>query len=402
MTELPLPSSADEASLAALVLAARDTAACSPSEVARLAKHLANSGQRLSWPNGDQVADIASTGGPGSLSTLLAPVVLAARGYKVVKLAVRGHPAGAIDALGTLPGYKSRLSADQVERALGQSGFAHFVADERFAPLDAALFRYRRAVGAVAVPLLAAASLLSKKVAVGVNTVGLDVRVGPHGNFGATVEEARQNARLFCEAAALLSVKAIAFLSIERPPAHPWIGRGESLVALAHTAGVRPLDRADEWLTQHKQDCEQMAYTVGDRLLADQRSWRDALADHLAAQGTDTGALEERAETVAHASRMAIVSKASGRLTIDLRVIRDGLVELQEVEGSDGYTDPAGLVLLKKPGTDVRLGEEIALLRCEGSRSEANALRSRLEVAFGCGDSPFAQQTGAVLEVVRA
>ncbi len=63
----------------------------------------------------DLVADVASTGGPSSLSTLLSPLFLRAGGAVVPKLGVPGRPAGGIDCLAQIPGYRTELSAQEVE-----------------------------------------------------------------------------------------------------------------------------------------------------------------------------------------------------------------------------------------------------------------------------------------------
>jgi thymidine phosphorylase len=240
-----------------VVAAAREGTA-SVEEIAELAVSLADSGERLAWPDVTKTSDVASTGGPGSLSTLLAPLALRAHGWQVIKLAVPGRPAGAIDTLSTLRGYRAHLAPDEVQRVAAACGFAHFLADARFAPLDAALFDYRRRIGALSVPSLAIASLLSKKIAVGVRAVGLDVRVGGHGNLGASVEEARRNASLFCQTAGRLGIRATAFISATPAPAQPWVGRGKSLLALATEVGLRDGDAEDEWLSSHSTECWRM------------------------------------------------------------------------------------------------------------------------------------------------
>lgn len=385
MTQLPLPLLTDEASFGRLVAAARHMV-CPAEEVARLASHLARSGESLAWSAEPAVADLASTGGPGSLSTLLAPLLLRCHGCRVVKLSVPGRPAGAIDALGTVPGYRMQLSPDEVRRLVETVGFAHFIADETFAPLDASLFSYRRRVGAMAVPALVAASLLSKKVAVGVRQVGLDVRVGPHGNFGATLGAARAAAGLFCAAARVLGIEAVAFLSADRGPAQPWIGRGEGLLALAAVMGAIKLDQPSSWLTMHAARCRRMAEeTAGSAEAVDDSvrsaQMREVLAAHLDAQGTSWQAFLARVDSVATAPRRVLEADACGVLSLDLAVVRDALVALQRDVGSQ-FRDPAGLELLVRPGRCVTSGQPLARIRCTVEGMPDAALLARLRSAF--------------------
>lgn len=168
---------------AELVLAARDGAP-TEDDLAHLATHLARSGESLQAPDSTHAADIPSTGGPSSLSTLLCPLYLRSMGYVVPKIGVPGRPAGGVDVLAQIPGYRADLTSLEAEKLLRETGYVHLLAADSFAPLDAHLFFLRKRLGAVNVPSLAVASLLSKKLVAGVSVVGLDVRVAPHGNFG--------------------------------------------------------------------------------------------------------------------------------------------------------------------------------------------------------------------------
>lgn len=365
MKEIPFPTRASDIEFEALVSHAR-AEQWEAEGVAELARHLAQSGEQLAWPQA-MVADVASTGGPGSISTLLAPLALRAHDALVVKLAVVGRPAGAIDALGTLPSYRVRSSTEEVRESVRRCGYAHFLADERFAPLDAALFDYRKRNGALAIPSLAAASLLAKKIAVGVRIVGLDVRVGRHGNFGASVDDASRNARLFCRAGAILGLNATAFISTDPAPVQPWLGRGESLLALAlATALVKPAS-TDPWLTTHIESCCRMAaFTLGAehdaQLLPAQL--RSALATHLAAHGASAEQLCARAIEIADAPRTTIHAEEDGYAVFDLGGIRDALVRTQSREGV-AYADPAGLQFIARQGEAVALGQPLAKVRCD-------------------------------------
>lgn len=388
--DLPLPASTDEGEFARLVDWARRGPRL-PVEIARLAGHLARGGERLSWPPSTKTADLASTGGPASLSTLIAPFALVVRGCAVVKLAVPGRPAGAIDVLATVPGYSARLSPNGVRQVVARCGFAHFLSDERFAPMDGALYAYRRRNGAVAVPMLVAASLLAKKFAVGLRFVGLDIRVGSHGNFGQTRDEARSNARLFCSAAQVLGMEAAGFISSDDGPAQPWIGRGEALVALASAAGIRPVDDGASWLGGHiAQCCHMGGVTAGDLDCDSSRTvfgttpaaLKQALEAHLVAQGATMEALLARVEAIVDAPRVTLDAATAGVLSIDLGVIRDALVALQTDATPGVFTDPAGVELLVKPGRLVAAGEPVARIRCERGGSAAAHLLTVLQPAF--------------------
>ncbi len=383
---IPLPSSAAEHELSKLVEKARERR-FTADEIAELARHLAASGESLSWRSGTITADVASTGGPGSLSTLISPLALAAVGRSVVKLAVPGRPAGAIDALGTVPGYRTTLNRQEIDAVLSECGYAHFLADGRFAPLDAALYSFRRRVGAVALPDLAAASLLSKKLAVGVRSVGLDVRVGPHGNFGETRAAAVENARNFCLAARRLGLEATAFVSTSTPPVQPWIGRGESLVATALAVGAIRPEGSLGWLQEHIAECLLMGTETAAGSCAtgtvDQASLREALRKHLSAQGATWDSFVGRARSVLATPRQVLRAEADGLIAYDLDLIRKALVDLQDATQGDRFGDPAGLELLVRPGQFVRAGQAIARVRCEAGESAAVTLLGRLGVAIG-------------------
>jgi thymidine phosphorylase len=398
---LPIPTSSDPDALEALCIAARQPQEAG--DVAKLADALASSGARIPWPGSMMIADVASTGGPGSLSTLFCPFLLCAAGAHVVKLAVVGRPAGAIDTLGTLPGYRTNLTEDEVRESVGASGYAHFLADRRFAPLDAALFEYRKSSGALALPPLVAASLLSKKLAVGVRAAGLDIRVGSHGNFGATVEEAKENAKLFCAAGRILGIECVGFVSASTPPSQRWIGRGEGLVALRRAVFG---ESDDDWLEDHMCDCQRMASETYRPTQVGERSAEKILEEHLVAQGTTKDAFLERATEVANANRVSIFAAGAGRAVFDLTKIRSVLVEAQgrakPIRGSR-FSDPAGVVLYVRPGSRVGAGEALAGVRIEDSSDQVeivDALRSAIRTETSADDGP--PTVSLAMEVVRA
>ena len=336
--------------------------------VAQLAQAMANSGSARRVDR--KSADIASTGGPSSLSTLLCPLYLVGGGLDVPKVGVPGRPAGGVDVLGTLRGYRSTLSIDEVDGCIAEAGYVHIRADATWAPADAALFRLRQQEGTQAVPALAVASILAKKVAAGVGVAGLEGRIAPFGNFGDSIEAGRRNAMLYCRVALALGLEPIVILTDARVPFQPYIGRGEALTALWK---VVTHDLADApWLAEHAALCMAMAMAVANRssgLSSAGRQPVEVVSTHLNAQGTSMSELVRRVEETSAQQFRTLVAGADGFVQYDLGRIRTALGEIAEVEKpktadvESDFDDPAGVRLLCPPGQRVRVGEPVMELR---------------------------------------
>ena len=330
-------------------------------EVASLAEKLAFTGSSL--PSSANItADVPSTGGPSSLSTLICPLFLRLKGFTVPKLAVPGRPAGGVDVLATVLGYKTDLNRDEVIQCLEQCQYAHFRAGNDFVPLDARMFAIRQKMGSQNNPNLVIASLISKKLAASVVRVRLDVRVGPHGNFGRTVQEARVNARMFNDVARIVGLDGACYLTDAASLYQPYIGRGEALVALDDLFN----DQAANWLTEHIQSCWEMTETLtvscpypGGSAL------RKIFADNLAAQGSGIGDFNLRVDDIRGSNKETIRARSSGYLRIDISKLRRLLVQAQVSLSSERtlFTDPCGIELLCRPGQEVEAEQPIALVR---------------------------------------
>ncbi len=333
-------------------------------DLCSLAEAMGRSGAMIDISREHLTADLASTGGPGSLSTLLAPLYLRAYGLFVPKLGVPGRPAGGIDVLAQIPGYRVRLSPPDVLAMLSRCGYAHFLADDVFAPLDAAFFRYRQKVGAQDVPALAIASLLAKKIACGVKFAGLDVRVAPHGNFGATFDEARRAARLFCAAARGAGIEAVAALTDARTPYQPYIGRGEALLALRMIMERRP----DPWLAEHDDRCRLMAAQTASLSPGNQLSQGFDIGlvffEHLEAQGSSKEAFCEKTNVLAAAPRRDFSADRDGFLRVNVPELRSLFVAANSRKtGADEFPDELGVILRQRTGAYVERGDQLASIR---------------------------------------
>jgi thymidine phosphorylase len=368
-------AAASPAAFAAIVQHAR-AGRFEDAEISALARSLAHSGVTLA-PDAAEVVDIASTGGPASLTTIVCPLFLTALGRAVVKVAVPGRPAGGIDVLAQLPGFRFELTPQETSAVLRAAGYVHLLAGTTFAPADAALFEYRRQHDAVAIPELAMASLLAKKLCVGIRRAGIDVRVGAGANFGASWDGARALARRFVRVARAAGVELVCFLTDGGRPYQRYIGRGEALLALR-----KVLDGdADPWLQQHVDACFAMAAAVADRAAGRPTcdELRAVAAAQLSAQGADIADLGRRAAEVERAHAHSVTARATGFVRIDLDHIKTVLVELQRGDRGGGpFPDPAGLILATPSGSFVERGAVVATVR----GVEGPDARARLEGAF--------------------
>ena len=338
-------------------------------EIACLATGLATSGAVLPLPYKRPTADLASTGGPSSLSTILCPLHLATTGLWVPKLGVPGRPAGALDVLAQLPGYRVDLSECDILRCLERCGYANFAANDQYTPLDARLFDFRRRAGYVASPELAMASILAKKIAVNVGRVGLDIRVGPHGNFGSTWGRARENAIRFRRIALLTGIDVKCFLTDGMSLYQPFVGRGESLWALKSLfAGC-----ANQALSEHGRMCVALARTTASGYSSHQTSefpgTEHVFYDNLRAQGSSRDEFDACIHTIRKGHQYEVVAEEDGFLSVRVGDLRDLMIEYQCC-GVDPakFPDGMGMVFHSLPGDWINRSELIATLRLAGDQ----------------------------------
>ena len=244
--------------------------------------------------------DIASTGGPGSLTTLAAPILLTLMGERVLKIAERGTPAGGVDVLEVLAGFRSVLDPIEIESLARHTSYIHARQGKRFAPADATLIRVRRNEELMASPDLAIASLVAKKIASGLSRCVLDVRIGTSGNVGNTIEAGIRMSQRFTRTARAFGIDAVCVLSDlrDRPPT-PYLGRSEALRGLVAALGFQApplhmclmLQLCAEALSLNGHGPDDV-YGIVTR--ARQARPIEALARLLAPQGIESSTLERR------------------------------------------------------------------------------------------------------------
>jgi thymidine phosphorylase len=174
-------------------------------ETVALTHAMTRSGEVLDWARAalpGPVLDKHSTGGVGDkVSLALAPIVAACGGY-VPMISGRGlgHTGGTLDKLDSIPGYQTSVSTSRLHDALKLAGCAIVGQTSELAPADRRLYAIRDVTGTVESTPLITASILSKKLAAGLQGLVMDVKVG-NGAFASNLQDARALAQSLVQVA---------------------------------------------------------------------------------------------------------------------------------------------------------------------------------------------------------
>ena len=183
-------------------------------ETVCLTEAMTNSGDTLNWSeivDFELVCDKHSTGGVGDKTSVILAPILAACGLYVPMISGRGlgHTGGTLDKFDSIPGYNTKPDLETFKKVVKDVGCAIIGQTSNLAPADKKLYSIRDIVGTVESLPLITSSILSKKIASGLSSLVLDVKVG-NGSFNSTIDIARdlsnslvrvaKGAGLHCEA----------------------------------------------------------------------------------------------------------------------------------------------------------------------------------------------------------
>ena len=365
-------------------------------ELGTLTLAMAQSGNMVDLSNIDGITvDKHSTGGVGDKTTLIIAPLVAACGGKVAKMSGRGlgHTGGTIDKMESIPNLKVSLEQDAFINQVNKIGLAVIGQSEGLAPADKKLYALRDVTGTVdSIPLIAS-SVMSKKLASGAQAILLDVKVGS-GAFMKNIEDARELAKAMVDIGKEngRSVKAI-LTDMDRPLGHD-IGNALEIREVIDTLkGHGPEDLTHECIIMaahmlvlsHICDYETALSRVQEAL--DSGAALERLRMMIDAQDGDSRVIDDE-------SLLAI-----GKFTYDVTAPQDGYITYMNTEQcgiasvmlgagrtvKDGPIDySAGILMHKKTGDSVTVGECIATLYASDESLLSNAAKTYLEaITFG-------------------
>jgi pyrimidine-nucleoside phosphorylase len=217
-------------------------------ETRALTLAMRDSGEKLSTAHlGKKCVDKHSTGGVGDKTSFLIAPLAAACGVAVPMISGRalGHTGGTLDKLESIPGFRVNLSLEEFESVLAQCGVSIVSQTPRLVPADRVLYALRDRTATVENPGLICASILSKKLAAGLDALVLDVKTGS-GAFLRKIEDSEYLAALMVATAEAANTRTVALLTDMSEPlgmaAGNWIEIAECLELLR---GNRPARSED-------------------------------------------------------------------------------------------------------------------------------------------------------------
>ena len=345
--------------------------------------------------------DKHSTGGVGDKTSLILAPIAAAAGVPVPMVSGRGlgHTGGTLDKLESIPGFRVDLDLDRYKRVLDECGLVLIGQTAEIAPADKVLYALRDATATVeSIPLISA-SIMSKKLAEGIDGLVLDVKTGD-GAFMEKLEDSRALARAMCAIGRGLGKRMRALITRMDQPLGRAVGNAvevaESVECLRGHGPADLMDLSIE-LAAEMVLMGEVAETLDE---ARERCWRtiadgSALARFrklVAAQGGDPHAIDDPSKLPQPKGRIEVDSKQAGYVhALAARPIGQATMLLGAGRARvDSKIDPSvGVILHKKVGDRVEVGEPLCTVLVNDEPGIEDALEM-IGCAYRIEDGPVA------------
>ena len=373
----------------------------STAELHTLTRSIIDSGRSLDFrkDGGPPAVDKHSTGGVGDKVSLILAPLLGEYGLRVPMMSGRGlgHTGGTVDKLESIPGFRTDLDLDEFQAVLADVGCAMIRQTPAIAPLDGRLYALRDVTATVpSIPLISA-SIISKKVAEGIEALVLDVKYGS-GAFMQDPAQAVLLAETLVELAESEGLRATALLTAMEQPLGQTIGNAlEVREAVDCLRGEGPADLREVTLALA---VECVTATVAGATAAEVTSQLEAMLDDGRALARFARLVERQGGDPDVTVRTGILPEAPHRVTwesprggfvtrADAYEIGVAAVELgagrRRIEDD---VDPAvGIELFARRGEPVLRGQPVAEIHARSADAAESMIR-RLRGAFEFGEAP--------------
>lgn len=333
----------------------------SEEETAALTDAMLNSGETLTWAENDPLrVDKHSTGGIGDKTSLILSPLLACDGLWVPMISGRGLgiTGGTLDKLDSIPGFKTSLTEAEIRRVIAEVGCVMVGQTANICPADKKLYALRDVTGTVpSIPLIIA-SIMSKKLAEGLNRLVLDVKYGS-GAFMKTLEQAEQLAAGLAGTGNALGVKTSFLLTPMEEPLGESAGNALEVaecVRCLQGGGPPDLEKLTLDLAAEVSNSSRDQFRVW---LHDGTAWK-RFQQMVAAQGGEVDALEKLTQMQAAPVIREFKADRAGVLKrMDAGTIGITCVQLGagRATATDAIDHAVGIDQIAKVGAEVRSGD---------------------------------------------
>ena len=382
-------------------------------ETAALTHAMLHSGEVLDLSSHPaKKVDKHSTGGVGDKTSLVLAPLVAAGGLAVPMISGRGlgHTGGTLDKLESIPGFNVNLSVERFREVLQACGCAMIGQTAEIAPADRKLYALRDVTGTVESPSLICASIMSKKLAEGIDALVLDVKTGS-GAFMKKEEDAVHLAELMVETGERMGKRVVALITDMDQPLGLKVGNTlevEEILDVLRGEGPEDLRELCLELAGWMFYAGESASSVGEgKKVAEEiiRSGKalDRFRQMVALHGGDVKAIDDPTRLPHAKHTLAVKSAQSGFVTaIQCEAVGTACVVLGGGrEKKEDAVDPAvGIVLHKKVGDRVERGESLCTIHFN-SESKAARAKELIEESYQIGEAPPTHRRPLVHRVIE-
>jgi pyrimidine-nucleoside phosphorylase len=355
--------------------------------------------------------DKHSTGGVGDKTSLVLAPLAAVAGVTVPMISGRGlgHTGGTLDKLEAIPGFNVNLSVPEFRRVLQTCGCAMIGQTREIVPADRKLYALRDVTGTVESPYLICASIMSKKLAEGIDSLVLDVKTGS-GAFMKTEKDAAFLAELMVETGERMGKRTVALITDMDQPLGNMIGNALEVVEVVDVLrGSGPQDLRDlclelaAWMLHLGGVSQTVAEGKQEsaKLLASGKAL-ERFRQMVELQGGDPRVIDDpKGLPQARHSQPILSSKDGYIASVQCEHVGTACVILGGGrERKEDSVDPAvGIVLHKKVGDRVVAGEPIATIYYNSGSRVARA-QQLLEESCRISDSAPTEKRPLIHQVI--
>jgi pyrimidine-nucleoside phosphorylase len=346
-------------------------------------------------------ADKHSTGGVGDKTSLIIAPLVAACGVAVPMISGRGlgHTGGTLDKLESIAGYNVKLSAEEFRRIIKTCGFAMAGQTAEIAPADKKLYALRDATATVPYIPLIVASIMSKKLAEGLDALVLDVKTGS-GAFIREFAESKKLAEALVKTGNAFGVKTEAVISDMSQPLGKYVGNAlEVYECIEILRGDIDVQAEPTWKLALELSARILMLTGIDETV-------EAARERISAKLWNGEALEKFRQNIElQGGNGRVCDRPAGLfeknlIEVEIKAGRTGFVAEIDASGvgeaisrcgggrtraEDSIDHAVGFAAHAKIGDEIRAGETIGVLFCR-NRNQAGLISEKLQNAYKIGE----------------